>query len=52
MGLTENLHIDFDGNILEFKSSIPLFLPYRHAPPTNPKNDINIYPFEGYTFAV
>ena len=52
MGLKENIHIDFDGNILEFKSSIPFFLPYLHVPPTNSKNYLNISPLKGYTFSV
>ena len=52
IGLTKKLHIDADGNVLEFKISIPLFHPYRHVPPTNPTNDINISPDEGYNFDV
>ena len=34
-----------------FKSSLPLFHPYRHVPPTNTNNDINISLVEGYTFS-
>ena len=52
VGLTEELHIDDDGNVLEFRSSLPFFHPQRHIPPTNPTNDMNISPVEGYTFAV
>ena len=51
IGLTENLSIDKDGNVLKFKSNLPFFHPQRHIPPTNPTNDLNISPVEGYTFA-
>ena len=46
------LHIDAGRNVLEYYISIPFFNPYRHVPPTNPKNDINISPVKGYTFSV
>ena len=52
IGLTEKLHIDDDGNVLEFKSYIPFFHPYRNVPPTNTTNYINISIVEGYTFVV
>ena len=52
IGLTEKLHIDADGNVLEFKSSIPFSHSYRHVPPTKATNDINISPVGGYSFAV
>ena len=48
IGLTDILVIDDDGNVKEFKSSLPFFHPVRHVPPTNPTNDINISPIEGY----
>ena len=52
IGLNKKLHIYSDGNVLEFKICVPLFHPYRHVPPTNTTNCINIYPVEGYTFSV
>ena len=51
IGLIGKLHIDNDGNVLEFKSILDFFHPKRHIPPTNPTNDMNISPVEGYTFA-
>ena len=42
IGLTENLSIDKDGNVLKFKSNLPFFHPQRHIPPTNPTNDLNV----------
>ena len=36
----------------KFKSSLPLFHPYRHVSLTNPTNDNKISPVEGYTFSV
>ena len=50
--LTDVLVIDDDGNVKEFKSPLPFFHPVRHVPPTNPTNDINISPIEGYIFAI
>lgn len=35
-----------------FKSSHHYFHPVRHIPPTNPNNDLNISPVEGYTFSI
>ena len=52
IGLTEKLHIDADGNVLEFKSSIAFSHSYQHVPPTKTTNDINISPVRGYIFAV
>ena len=51
IGLTEKLDYDDDGNILDFKSNLSFFHPNRHIPPTNPTNDLNMSPVEGYTFA-
>ena len=51
-GLVDELEIDDDGNVTLFKSNLPFFHPKRHVPPTNPTNDINISPVEGYTFSV
>lgn len=52
IGLTDELEIDKDGNVLKFKGSIPFFHPQRHVPPTNTTNDKNISPVEGYLFTV
>ena len=52
IGLTEELEIDDDGNVLKFKSTMDFFHPVRHVPPTNPSNDKNISPVEGKIFAV
>ena len=51
-GLIEELDIDLDGNVKVFKSTLPFFHPQRHVHPTNPTNDVNISPLEGYTFSV
>ena len=51
-GLIEELDIDSDGNVKVFRSTLPFFHPQRHVPPTNPTNDVNISPVEGYTFYV
>ena len=40
--LTDKLDIDYDKNVLGFKSSLPFLHPYRYVLPTNPTNDINI----------
>ncbi len=52
IGLTKKLNIDREGNFLDFKSMLPYFHPHCHAPPTNPTNDKNISPVEGYIFLV
>ena len=52
IGLTEKLTIDSDNNVKEFKSTLPFFHPKRHIPPTNPTDDINISPVNGYLFSV
>ena len=52
IGLTSKLTIDEDGNVLEFQCDLAYFHPVRHIPPTNPSDDMNISPVEGYTFAV
>ena len=36
----------------KFKSTLDFFHPQRHIPPTNPSDDINMSPVEGYTFSV
>ena len=51
IGLVEPLSINEEGYQRPFKSSIPFFHPARHIPPTNPTNDMNISPVEGYTFS-
>ena len=51
IGLTNNLHVNYGVNVLEFKSSVSFFHPYGHVPRMNPKNDINISPVKGCTFA-
>ena len=52
IGLTDELEIDSDGNVKNFKSWLSFFHPLRHAPPTNPTNDMNISPEDRYTFSV
>lgn len=52
IGLTDELEIDSDGNVTNFRSWLSFFHPLRHVPPTNPTNDMNISPVDGYTFAV
>ena len=37
IGLIQKIHTDANENVLESKSCIPLFHPYRHVPPNNPK---------------
>ena len=51
IGLASELIIDNDGNVIKFLSPLPFFHPVRHVPPTNPTNDMNISPVEGYIFA-
>ena len=41
IGLTDELDIDNDGNVINFKSSLPFFHPVRHVPPTNPTILVN-----------
>ena len=49
IGLVSPLNINSDGYEQPFKSSMHLFHPKRHIPPTNPTNDTNMSPIEGYT---
>lgn len=51
VGLTDELEIDDDGNVLKFESNLPFFHPTRHVPPTNPNDDKNISPVIGKLFA-
>ena len=39
IGLNKKLHINDDGNVLNFIGSIPFLHPYQNVPPTNPIND-------------
>ena len=50
--LTDVLVIDDDANVNEFKSPLLFFHPVHHIPPTNPNNDNNMSPIEGYIFAI
>jgi hypothetical protein len=50
--LVQPLRINDDGYESPFVSTDPFFHPSRHIPPTNPSDDINISPVEGYLFAV
>jgi hypothetical protein len=50
IGLTKRLVIDNDENVIHFESTLPYFHPQRHVPPTNPTDDTNISPVEGYIF--
>ena len=50
--LSDELEVDSDGNVKNFESWVSYFHPLRHVPPTNPTNDMNISPVDGYTFAV
>ena len=52
IGMTKELEIDDDGNVLKFVSTLPFFHPKRYVPPTNPTDDRNISPVEGYIFAI
>ena len=36
----------------KYKSKLAFLHPQRHIPPTNPSDDINMSPVEGYTFAI
>ena len=50
IGFTEKFHTDAYGNILEFKSSIPLIHPYRHVPTTNTKMTSTVIQWNGTLF--
>ena len=50
--MIDKLDIDDDNKFLDFKISLPFLHPYRHVPLTNPTNDINISPIDGYIFSV
>ena len=50
IGLTDKIDINDDKNILDFKSSLTVFHPSWHVPPTKPTNNVNISPLEGYIF--
>ena len=52
IGLSNPLMIEKEGYVKPFKSYNNLFHSVRHIPPTNPTNDINMSPIEGYTFDI
>ena len=52
IGIIQPLCINIDGYQNPFISNLSFFHPKRHIPPTNPSNDMNISPVEGYTFSV
>ena len=52
IGLVDPLEVSEEGYEVPFKSNDSYFHPKRHVPPTNPSNDMNISPVDGYTFSV
>ena len=51
IGAVEVPDVNDHGFRSKFKSKISFLHPRRHIPPTNPSDDINMSPVEGYTFA-
>ena len=51
-GMIKQLDIDDYGNVIDFKSILPLFYPQRYILPTNPTNNMNISPVEGHYFCL
>ena len=51
IGLANVLIIDDDRNVKHFESSLPFFHTVRHVTPTNPTNNMNISPVQGYIFS-
>ena len=50
--LAKILEIENNGNVIKFESTIPFFHLKRHAPQTNPTNDMNISAVECSIFAL
>ena len=50
IGLADPININKYGVASKFKSSQDIFHPSCHIPPTNPNNDVNMYPVESKTF--
>ena len=51
IGMIESFPPNEHGYVKKWKSKLAFLHPQRHIPPTNPNNDINMSPVEGYTFA-
>ena len=51
IGMVDPLQVNENGYEKPWKSKLAFLHPRRHIPPTNPNNDINMSPVEGYTFA-
>ena len=49
--MIDPLQINEHGFEKKWKSKLSFLHPRRHIPPTNPNNDINMSPVEGYTFS-
>lgn len=52
IGLAEPITANIYGVKSKFRSYHSYFHPMRHIPPTNPNDDFNISPVEGYTFSI
>ena len=52
IGTVEPLCVNSECFEAPFVSKLSYFHPKRHKPPTNPSNDMNISPVEGYTFYI
>ena len=51
IGMIEEVTVKMNGFRYPFKSKLAFLHPQRHIPPTNPSDDINMSPCEGYTFS-
>ena len=51
IGMVKSFSTNEHGYTKKWKSKLPFLHPQRHIPPTNPNNDNNMSPVEGYTFA-
>lgn len=51
IGMIDAIEINEEGFQRAYKSKLAFLHPQRHIPPTNPSDDINMSPCEGYTFS-
>ena len=51
IGMIDEIDTNEHGCKKPYKSKLAFLHPKRHIPPTNPSDDINMSPVEGYTFA-
>ena len=51
IGMIDPIVSNEHGYTKKWKSKLAFLHPRRHIPPTNPNNDINMSPVEGYTFS-